>query len=529
MIINRHGLNWEVEGAPATSTYVNGDICVPAGTKVIRVTSDNGNTTVSQINPAPLGRPGSPARNAFLPPSLKSDMSYHYDASLETKFPFVLQDGMSLVSAVQAPGAGVPISHCAVLTAVAVLPAPGTEFRPAYTGPLKPAKKRVMDMRNPGPVIPNHPYPFDINQINKVWPDFVADWPGQYIHASNNMKAYGRDIASIVGDAALAVCFTTDEAARREIIINLCQIGIDMYGLYMNGQYWTDGGGHSHGRKLPIIFAGLVFNDPSMMLLQKRFGEDHAFFVQKTGTTINNGFGGYGNEHIGMAEWGWKHADIPNTDNIAWDSNVTPYRFCCTANSWLGQCIAMRLMGGLKAWNNNAWATYLDKYIRKCKADGSPGWWLDWSDGRQLAAWDKFRVQDAPATQSIGYGTHFLMSDIPPLVGQPCTIRIRGPYHPNCKVILALGRTRLIPTESPPIPVPGIIYKGFTYLDSIDVSVTIDHTSNQTTYNVPLLPHNLPGTGFTLQAFILNENGVWTSSNALELIVQDPTKPPVLG
>jgi hypothetical protein len=61
---------------------------------------------------------------------------------------------------------------------------------------------------------------------------------------------------------------------------------------------------------------------------------------------------GYRREHDGLPEWGFSHFDHPEADNALWDAD--PYRRCCTANGWVGQALAVRMMGLQAAWNHPA-------------------------------------------------------------------------------------------------------------------------------------------------------------------------------
>ncbi len=49
-----------------------------------------------------------------------------------------------------------------------------------------------------------------------------------------------------------------------KLTIGLIQHGIDLCGTTMAGGYWNEGGGHSGGRKWPILFAGIMPDRPEM-------------------------------------------------------------------------------------------------------------------------------------------------------------------------------------------------------------------------------------------------------------------------
>ena len=49
------------------------------------------------------------------------------------------------------------------------------------------------------------------------------------------------------------------------------QYGIDLYGCLQAGYGWPAFGGHRSGRKLPIVFAGILLNDDAMKNVSTRF------------------------------------------------------------------------------------------------------------------------------------------------------------------------------------------------------------------------------------------------------------------
>ena len=59
--------------------------------------------------------------------------------------------------------------------------------------------------------------------------------------------------------------YTNEQKAP--IVIRLIQIGIDIYGAAINAAapaneiIWTHGGGHNGGRKMPMLFAGVLLNN----------------------------------------------------------------------------------------------------------------------------------------------------------------------------------------------------------------------------------------------------------------------------
>jgi hypothetical protein len=118
------------------------------------------------------------------------------------------------------------------------------------------------------------------------------------------------------------------------------------------------------------------------------FAEDgQTFFVRETSAGVFNwGFGGYTREHDGLPEWGFAHADDPKADRARWDED--PYRLCCTANGWIGEALAARLMGLQDAWNHPAFFAYVDRYMQAQHTDAWHRSWVSW----HTSMWDVYRA-----------------------------------------------------------------------------------------------------------------------------------------
>jgi hypothetical protein len=54
------------------------------------------------------------------------------------------------------------------------------------------------------------------------------------------------------------------QKTKEKLTIEMIQRGIDLYGLAMAGGSWNVGGGHSSGRKWPILFASIMLNDSTI-------------------------------------------------------------------------------------------------------------------------------------------------------------------------------------------------------------------------------------------------------------------------
>ena len=74
-----------------------------------------------------------------------------------------------------------------------------------------------------------------------------------------NMPQYGLEYGRLAGLCALLLCTDLQPAEKEPLLVNFVQVGIDLAGMIRSGHPgWTAWGGHGSGRKLPIVFAGLL-------------------------------------------------------------------------------------------------------------------------------------------------------------------------------------------------------------------------------------------------------------------------------
>jgi len=177
--------------------------------------------------------------------------------------------------------------------------------------------------------------------------------------------------------AALLLCTDLPSAQKEPLLVNYLQVGIDLAGMIRAGHPgWTGWGGHGSGRKLPIVFAGLLLGDAQLANLNQSFpkvsfGEDEqtAYGEAWTGAKVvftghsgidaatgegrsrGNGWGPY--EHTPPSQW----TRGPNTSES--------YRRCCTSVGWVAQALALRLMRAEPAWNHDAFFDYVDRWMHE--------------------------------------------------------------------------------------------------------------------------------------------------------------------
>ena len=106
--------------------------------------------------------------------------------------------------------------------------------------------------------------------VSRASMDLIDGWVTSRCQAWNNAEAYGGTWASENGKAYLA-CFDSSLgtiAAKKRLIVACIQRGIDVSGVYFqsaNRKWWFDpDGGCYQGRYWPILFAGVMLDDPNL-------------------------------------------------------------------------------------------------------------------------------------------------------------------------------------------------------------------------------------------------------------------------
>lgn len=412
--IERHGITWRFQGEHVIGAFANGDPWVVGPVRIVA------------ISPASVLRDGRVMHGSMIDPD-PSSMLHGYDTALfgdanreryraernvafgvTPERPLVLGVEHSLVSVVsRADPEQMPnLQAAAVLTCVREVPAPDA-FRPPYVRGDKTIRHRAVDLdftmlQRCKPVLDAPPIDVVARGFERLWLDHFPEWPVRYSHPLENMPDYGRDMAALVGSGALALQLDVANDQKRELLIRLVQMGIDLHAALRGGGRWQGIGGHGSGRKLPILLAGRALNDAKMLAIGADFpslprqgdqggaffAEDgQTFYVRETSPGVwNHGHGGYGREHDGLPEWGFSHCDNPEADSAKWDAD--PYRRCCSANGWCGATLAARMMGLQQAWNHPAHFDYVDRYMQVQHTDGWHRAWFPW----HAAMWDAYRA-----------------------------------------------------------------------------------------------------------------------------------------
>lgn len=439
--VSQYGITWTFDRPVHTGRFINGDWYVvgPATVKAIDPKPLFGSEIPArQLDPLDRERPEAQrVRNgSMLNPPAAMRVAYDsgvrnwFDPSLIQRLPAPMKPGDSLVSTISMTKnlvlhaqlrnkieRGVedssPIRTAAVLTCVSE-PLPADAFRPAFCD--RTAKVYLARQLQRG-LLPTAAATKDLPNLKQYLRFTQRPWVGTgffgFEEPVENMPQYGLEYGRVSGNAALLLCTDLKPEQKEPLLINFVQIGIDLGGMVRAGHPgWSGWGGHGSGRKLPIVFAGLLLGDRELAHVNRSFpktsfGEDeqtaygdcwtgakvvfagHSGIDAATGVGRNQGrghpWGPY--EHTHPSQW----QDGQKTSEA--------YRRCCTSVGWVAQALVIRLMHAEEAWSHDAFLDYVDRwmyeddaeFVRVIKEKTGQDHNKDWA--RQGQAWDVFTNQ----------------------------------------------------------------------------------------------------------------------------------------
>jgi hypothetical protein len=390
--ISQYDITWTFDREYSVGRFVTGDYWIV------------GPVTVTSIQPGPArGQNG-----AMVNPRPGRRQAYDrrndgYDENLLKKPPFLLSPGESLVSTASLteypytdvmgrelrPGQAFTRS-AAILTCVAAPPDPDA-FRPPCVGADKRLYAAGALRRDRLPRLPRPAVAPDFAALERClerpWLDHLAGWNSRLMHPADNMPNYGRELVRVVGDAALALCLDYPESQKEKLLLGLVQVGIDNYhAALLDKHLWPTDGGHMMGRKFPILFAGLMLNDPGMLALNDYdVQEDMTTYFGGRRQTLWTGWQDSGHPyaanvlylfHDGVDTAGnpWNHENYPPRQwgSLPFPNNPSSpqypydkhegYRRLASA-ALPGQTIAARILGLKPYWNHDAYFAYVDRWM----------------------------------------------------------------------------------------------------------------------------------------------------------------------
>lgn len=434
--ISQYGITWYFDRPVEFGQFVNGDYWVLGPVSIIA------------IDPPSLDEDGRIKHGAMLNPSFGDTQGFDshtransYSAEnnvgrpggqrLSADNPLQIHQTASLVSVISHPEPNTRPSYtdAAVLTVVETVP-PEDAFRPSYSGEIKywhtvsDINWALLESRQVSrAVVSELPDLEELsNQISRVWLDFRGgSWTGRKIHPSNNMPDYGRDMAHITGTVALVLLLDYPRTIMETLLVRFLQIGLDWWGTVQaqggTANIYPADGGHGMGRKWPIIFAGLMFDDPEIL----KFADASQYFIfqedQQTayvdqnlidcsqeGTsgcwspdTRNTDYMAYTEDWIGLPEWGIRYSSDFSRNDASW---TAVYRSINTVTA--AHVLAATIMGVRELWNWDPVFDYYDRLYASRHGEpvvdpaGAHGLWQVGVNGLPALAydmWGQYRAQ----------------------------------------------------------------------------------------------------------------------------------------
>jgi hypothetical protein len=418
MSLTKDGITWTFGAAVPVGQFVNGDYYV-VGPVVVTAISPAPQTSGNYENGSALNMPTS---DGFSPFDLRINdgtpgNSYWFSAADRVYAPLSLKPGDALVSSISLPDcnldgggtqcatgyvceppgaceppqimrggeiAGSPVASMSVLTVLSAA-VPADTFRPSYcdraqtlyaAGNLQ--RSLLPSLAPPNPANTPTLATFE-GYLRQPWIDlnpFLFDAPANY------MPGYGREVA--MADSYVALVLTLNFPPEQKVTLTnyFVQYGVDLYGCLKAGYGWPAFGGHRSGRKLPIVFAGLLFGDSAMQNVSaaypNQFGDDmQTVYVKDIDAGYTEAWNGatvmYGG-HYGVNADGtpvspgvygpYEQLTPPNWPLLNGNDQLgESYRRCCTSVSWIGEALAMRILGTQTVWNHQAFFDYADRWM----------------------------------------------------------------------------------------------------------------------------------------------------------------------
>ena len=372
--ISQHGVTWHFDREVEFGQFANGDYWVVGPVTIIEINPISTDTAGrirhgSMLNPTygdVQGFDNAMARHSY---SASNNVARPNGIDMSVTNPLKVQSGSLVSSITHDTAARRPqLADVAILTILDDAPRAGS-LRPPWSGSTKLVRWNVSDIRwdlrrdnvveRTPDVLSTMPSIQTLERwVERPWFEYTGGtWTNRYIPPSNNRPDYGRDVANQLGQVSLALLLDFPRAQVEELMVSYLQVGIDLYGvtksasnLFNNstqGHFWHGGGGISHGRKWPILFAGLMFNDTNILEYVDAggyrhrwdspnweaesgypiFQEEQQMFIVAQGdidqsrmTSDNRTRHPYTSEHLGLPEWGEQHMFNPQKDGSNWNA-----------------------------------------------------------------------------------------------------------------------------------------------------------------------------------------------------------------
>ncbi len=396
--VSQFGITWTFDKEYRVGKFVTGDWWVVGPVNIIKIDPvsqerpDGRIINGSMINPVISGDTGFDTHPT--PGRYKSELNVAFGISAEK--PLVLKGGTSLLSAMSRaePARERGLEVVAILT-VLDEPPPADAFRPAYMAGDKTIYRysqvdtdRLTNLK----VVGSPPSWDEINKLVEMpFLDIAPMWNRYHMNPVQNGSGYGRDTSKDVSRVTVMLLADYRLEQKKAALVGLVQRGIDLYGIFSDWNNnraersfpWTSDGGHSSGRKWPIVFAGAMLGNKEMQIVGKTaenmFHEDNqtVYITQAHIDQTNSpqwkppydgkrGKQPYSQQMLGMPEWVGNSA--ANRANAYWTGH--PYRLGGNQHAFHGMTLGVLVMGLKEQWNHDAWFDYQTRYV--AILDGKP-------------------------------------------------------------------------------------------------------------------------------------------------------------
>jgi len=419
--VSQHGITWYFDQEYEVGQYANGDWWVLGPVTITRITPES-----EEINDPDYGRRW--INGTTLNPN---GLSHGYDSSRgaynhslnvapSAAGPLALSTG-SVVSGISGNRTDTRdrlaiMDELSVLTVVDSVP-PAGAFRPAPYGTDKTSywtESQVdYSILQSLPVVDSAPSIEARDRQLRFWNEQAGNsWQGDQTRSQYAQSGgYGRNFARYLGDSLLLLHLDYTDKQKRDLYIAIIQYGLDIYHQADAGRTWDANGGINHGRKAPMILAGLALGDKAILYWGDRgntrhrcsygggcygynqFQEDGQTFYVTQGDIDSSS---YPQHYLGVAEYSvryWQNyseeSDSASVLNGAPGGCSGSYRY--VSSSFVSHGLAMRLVqGAVDAWNWQPFFDYIDRFAAfdpPCNTDGSTNGISHFA----RAMWDSYR------------------------------------------------------------------------------------------------------------------------------------------
>jgi hypothetical protein len=403
--ISKDGVTWTFSEAVPVGQFVNGDDYVVGPVTIIAI-DPAPQTSSPYENGSVVDMPTSNGKSGF-DSRLNdgTDESWWFDATMRSYPPIALKPGDSLASSIslaqthsvpevmRASDMSVsPVASVSVLTVLSAAPT-ADAFRPSYCDRSQTIYHADSLQRNLLPSLAP-PTPSDPSAGTPTLAQFEAYYRQPWIDTNpflfdapaNYMPSYGQHIAFADSYASLLLMLNFSANDKVNLTNYFVQYGIDLYGCVQQGVGWPAFGGHHSGRKLPIIFAGILLNNAGMQNVSadypNQFGEDmQTLYINQLppagtytqawqGATVIYG-GHYGVTPDGTPVSPGLYGPYEQLQPAAWpllngnEQLGESYRRCCTSVSWVGEALTFHILKAENIWNYPPFFDYVDRWMNE--------------------------------------------------------------------------------------------------------------------------------------------------------------------